>query len=276
MIYITGYRGNVGKVLVDSFMCKGVDCDIRSKESIHKAFSNTKSNDVLINCAAITDVDECEIGETRSDALHVNTAGIANLRDEFLGRIIHLSTDFVFDGKHGPYDEKAEPNPINWYGQTKLCGEERLKEFNFTGDTIVRTTVLYGGHKPDFAIKVLRQLQAGRSIEIPNSIYGNPTHVLHLAKGLMKVVRMTHPPKIINIAGAETISRYEFAVILANTFGYDPEKIIPIENAPGIAKRPKHAGLKVNLAKKQCIPIFTVLDGVQQFFFEKGFLYGKR
>lgn len=275
MIYVTGYRGNLGKVLVDSFLCHRTDCDVRSKESIRKAFINAKETDVLINCAAYTDVDECEL-EGRTEALHVNAAGIANLRDEFPGRIIHISTDYVFDGKDGPYYEDAEPSPINWYGQTKLCGEERFLEFNYTGDTIVRTTILYGGHKPDFANTVLRKLHADCEVEIPSNIYGNPTHVLHLAKGIMKVIQLTRSPKIVNIVGSETISRYEFAVMIANVFGYNPEHIIPIKNAPGVAKRPLRAGLKTNLAKRLHIPIFSVMDGLQQLFLEKGFVYGNK
>lgn len=276
MRYVTGYRGNLGKMLSDYFLCRGVDCDIRSKDSIRRAFVGATPADVLVNCAAYTDVDDCELEDNRRNALMVNGAGIANLRDEFPGRIIHISTDYIFDGKDGPYSENDEPNPINWYGQTKLCGEERFQEFNCTGDTIVRTTVLYGGHRPDFATTVLKTLHSGNLVSAPTATIGNPTHILHLAKGIDKIINMLHPPKIVNIVGEETISRYEFALMLANVFGYDPKKITPITLAPGIAKRPRHAGLKVGLAKKLGIPIYSVLDGVNQLYLEKGFLYGKQ
>lgn len=275
-IYVTGRGGNLDTVLVDVFGCRRLECDIDNKASIKKAISkiNPDSINVLINCAAITNVDECET-ELRSKALHTNAAGIANLRDEFNGRIIHISTDYVFDGKSGPYDEKAEPNPINWYGQTKLCGEERLIEYNSPGDTIVRTTVLYGGRKPDFAITVLRKLAHSLTVEVPNTISGSPTHVFHLAKALMKLVSLELQPKIINIAGSDTITRYEFAIMLANAFGYNPEQVHPISNAPGIAKRPKNAGLKVGMAKRLGLPIYSVMDGINQLFVEKRSLYGK-
>lgn len=274
MIYVTGSEGNLGRVLVLGLGFTPVNANICDKKALKEALSKAAPTDVLINCAAVTDVDECELDGLRARALHVNSAGVANLKDEFPGRIIHISTDFVFDGTKGPYDEKAEPNPINWYGQTKYCGEQRLLEYNSRGDIIVRTTVLFGGHRGDFATTVLRQLRDGRHLEIPNSIFGNPTHVLFLAKGLMKLITVDHPPKIINIAGTDVISRYDFAVMIARMFGYDPNQISPIKNAPGIAKRPKQGGLKVGLAKKLNIPLFSTLDGLHQLFLQKGSIYG--
>lgn len=272
-IAVTGREGRLDKILVDSFGCLRLDANICDKKEIHKAVKLIHP-DVIINCASFTAVDDAEMGDNRLKALHVNSAGIANLRDEFDGQLIHISTDYIFNGKSGPYNEKAEPDPINWYGQTKLCGEERLQEYNYPTDVIVRTTVLYGGHKPDFASVVLRKLKDGYIIPLPNNLFGSPTHIFHLAKGLMALIELEKPPKIINIAGSDVLSRYEFGLILANVFGYSPERITPKREQPGVAKRPQKAGLKVELAKKLKIPIYTTLEGVQQLFLERANIYG--
>lgn len=275
MIYVTGYKGNLGQILVQSFHCNGLDCDVTSIKSISQALCKAKSIDVIINCAAFTDVDECELDGGRSIALRTNAGGVANLREVFDGRIIHISTDYIFDGKNGPYSETDEPSPINWYGQTKLCGEERLLEFNFTGDVIVRTTILYGGYKTDFALKVLRKLHEGETVSVPSNVKGTPTHVFHLAKALMDIIMLKHPPKIINIVGDNFLSRYEFAMMLAHRFGYMSDKIIPVTTFPYIAKRPERAGLKTTLARKLKIPIYSISDGIEQLYLERAHLYAR-
>lgn len=274
IIAVTGRDGRLDRVLVDSFACIRLEADICNKAEIIKELHRINP-DVIINCAAYTNVDDAEYQENRGRASRINSAGIANLRDEFLGRIIHISTDYIFNGKNGPYKETDEPDPIGWYGYTKYRGEQMLQEYNCPEDTIVRTTILYGGHKPDFASTVLRKLKDGKEITLPNSLYGNPTHVYHLAIGLMQLVYSDRkPPNIVHIAGNDWMSRYDFAIILANAFGYNPENIHPTNKIEGQAKRPKKAGLKVDLARKMGITIFSVLDGVQQLFLEKASEYG--
>lgn len=274
IIAVTGRSGRLDRVLTEMHGCFPLNADICNKKELEHEIYRIRP-EIIINCASYTDVDGAEFPENRSKASRTNCAGIASLRDVFDGRIIHISTDYVFNGKSGPYSENAEPDPICWYGQTKYCGEEMLQEYNCPGDTIVRTTIIYGGHKPDFASKILLMLRDGKEITIPNNLYGNPTYVYHLASGLMELAYKVKPPKILNIAGSDVISRYEFAIMLANVFGYDVENIHPTTNIDGQAKRPRKVGLKVDLAKKLNIPIYSTVDGINSLFAAKAFVYGK-
>ena len=274
IIAVTGRNGRLDRVLVETYGCFHLNADICNKKELRDELYRIQP-EIVINCAAYTDVDGAEFPENRSKASRVNTAGIANLRDEFDGKIIHISTDYIFNGKSGPYKEEAEPDPIGWYGHTKYAGEQMLQEYNCPGDTIVRTTVIYGGHKPDFASKVLLQLKDGKEVTLPNNLFGNPTYVYHLASGLMELAYKDKPPKILNISGSDVLSRYEFAIMLANVFGYNPDNIHPTNKIDGQAKRPRKAGLKVDLARKLNIPIYSALEGIQQLFVAKAYLYGQ-
>ena len=272
VIAVTGRGGNLDTILVDRFKCIRLNADIREGSEIRNEIKRVEP-DIVINCAAFTGVDEAE--KQRRTAMEVNSAGVCNLRDNYDGPIIHISTDYIFDGTDGPYTEDAKPNPIGWYGKSKWCGEQMILEYGSPGDVIVRTTVLYGGHKPDFANVVLKKLKFGVKVDVPDVLFGSPTHVHHLAEALMKLVKMKSPPKIINISGDGVISRYDFAIKLAKAFGYPTSKVRFTREIAGIAKRPVKAGLDVTLAKKLNLPIYTVDDGVSQLFLEKAALYAQ-
>ena len=273
-IAVTGRGGNLDTVLVNRFGCVRLSADILERNELRLAIREC-APDIIINCAAYTNVDDAELSRNRRHAMEVNSAGVCNLRDNFFGQLIYISTDYVFDGKSGPYNENATPSPVGWYGKTKWCGEQMLFEYGEKNDVIVRTTILYGGHKPDFANTVLKKLKLGFQAEAPDTLFGNPTHVHHLAQALIKLTTLRNPPKVINIAGADVLSRYEFAARLASVFGYDISRVVRTDKITGLAKRPVQAGLDMSLARKLKIPIFTVEDGISQLFLEKAALYGK-
>lgn len=259
MIGVTGYKGRLGTELL-KFGYVGLDLDITKLSSYNETLSEFET---IIHCAAITDVDKCE-KELYDKAYLVNDIGTKNLCNKFSGRIIYISTDYIFDGFTGKYGEHSIANPISVYGHTKLLGEERIKQRQHPNDVIVRTTILYGtpGHS-DFVVRVIKELNLGNSISLPCNLYGNPTYTPHLAEALMKLCEITNPPRIINIAGKEILSRYEFGLSIADIFGLDKSKIIPIREIPGEAMRPLKAGLKTNLAEKLGLPIYSVYDGLK-------------
>ncbi len=276
-IAVTGATGRLGEVLV-SFGCEPLYCNVTSIISIQNAISylNLGKDDVIIHCAAVTDVDGCEI-EMRKLSTMVNVYGTQKLRELFDGRIIYLSTDYIFDGKRGNYTEKDDPNPINHYGETKLWGEDVIREYNFPHDTIVRTTLLYGGRKPDFVSKVLAKLKLGNEFTVPSYLYGSPTNVFHLAEALMYLSknRFRKRVKVINIAGSDILSRYEFACKVAEFWGFDKSLIKPTTEREGLANRPPRAGLDVSLAKSLGIPIYNLNEGLWKVLEKRKWIEGR-
>ena len=235
---------------------------------------------VIINCAAMTEVDRCETDEEYyKQAAQSNGWGVEYLAKAYAGEIIHISTDYVFGGRHGAYDERYSfdkhendlPAKNMAYGFTKFFGECTAMLYNNV--RIVRTTGLYGGISPknDF----LNMIIDGYSIGVPEilvtkELRGNQTYIPHLAEALIQYAKMcangSQNPKVLHIASKEVISRYEFALMIADVFGLDKKKIKPCRNkdVPGwVAERPKKGGLKVKLAQKMGLPIYTILEGLQ-------------
>ena len=269
VICVTGFQGRLGSELI-RMGCEPLECDITYQEEIELAILHKKP-DVIINCAAYTNVDGCEDNELYKHALSVNTWGVGHLRDIFEGRLIHISSDYVFNGREGPYAETfSKFDPVNGYGYSKVGAEVLLQTHNNRDTIIVRTTGLYGGcsGQHDFSKLVLQHLREGKELEATNSLRGNQTYVPHLAEALIYCANTDNLPRLLHIASKEVITRYEFAVMIANTFGYDSKLVIPVRNkeVPGwVAPRPIKGGLKVNLAEKNKVPIYKIMDGLKDY-----------
>lgn len=261
-IAVTGWKGRLGSELV-SRGCVPLDCDVTSKFSIKQALHDVKP-DIVIHCAAMTDVDKCE--EYPDEAFEINAKGTENLKVCFDKKIIYISTDYVFDGRKGRYFEYQKPGlPENlcWYGYTKLLGEQVLGN----GDTIVRTTMLYGSPvKEDFVTQILQKLELMNCFSVTRCLSGNPTYIPHLVDGIMSLINHPFTPGVINIVGRDLYSRYEFALVIASVLGYEDlkNKITPT-NSIGKVKRPRHAGLSTTKARMLGIPIYSVVDGLKAF-----------
>lgn len=264
MIGITGHCGRLGSELLTRG-CIPINADITSPKVLQSEIESIEP-DTIIHCAAVTNVDGCE-GVLASKARKVNIIGTQLLRTIFTGRIIYMSTDYVFDGRGGPYKENSNPNPINHYGMTKFMGEQIIRDYKYAKDIIIRTTILYGGNKPDFVTQMLDKFKDGYAFEVTKALSGSPTYVSHLADALVELCHLDWTPSVINIAGAEVLSRYEFALMIANVFGYDPKMVIPtqtLQQNGNIAPRPRNAGLKIDLARKIGLPIYSVVDGLTE------------
>jgi dTDP-4-dehydrorhamnose reductase len=263
MIAITGYQGRLGKYMIEKYdNCVPLECDVTDLGDVQRAIDEVKP-ETIIHCAAITDVDRCE-GDLYSQAIEVNVRGTRNVRCSFDGQVIYMSTDYVFDGKDGPYNEEAKPNPLCHYGKTKLYGEEEMLMADFPTDVIVRTTVLYGGHKPDFVSAILDRLKTNDLFKVTGAILGSPTYIPHLADGLRKLVMLKQPPRILNIVGSDVVSRWVFACKIAKAYGYPVHNVLlTMTGNTGKADRPRKAGLKISLAKALKIPIYSLDDGLE-------------
>ena len=261
-IGVTGYQGKLGLHLVNKYSnCVPLEGDVTDLDKVKKAI-DTLEPETIIHCAAVTDVDGCE-GDLYSRAIEVNIKGTHNVRSAFEGQVIYMSTDYVFDGADGPYNEEAEPNPICHYGETKFFGEEAILLADYPRDVVVRTTILYGNYKPDFVTIILEKLKTGDMFKVTGALLGSPTYVPHLAEGIAKLARLKRPPRILNIVGSDIISRWVFACKIAKAFGYPIHNVLlTMVGQTGIADRPRLAGLKTTLAQTLNIPIFSVVEGL--------------
>ncbi len=220
--------------------------DMTVKKEVKDAVASFEP-DVILNCAAMTNVDACE--RERELAWKVNVTGLENIIEAAKrkrSRIVHISSDYIFDGKNGPYDENEKPEPLSYYGKTKLAGENALRTSGLDY-LIARTMVLYGyspGVKLNFALWLVQSLDAGTHVKIVDDQYGNPTLVDDLAYGLLRGVELGKLG-IYNIAGREIVTRYVFAIRLAEKFGFDPGLISPVKTADlnQPAPRPLKSGL---------------------------------
>ena len=269
-ICVTGSKGRLGSELVNH-RCLPLFCDITEADQVMAELA-AHEPDVIINCAALTCVDDAEHPEKRYNFYEVNGFGVDILRTCYEGRIIHISTDYVFSGKRGPYREGAFINyhkvePVNEYGFSKAIGESAILDDYAPGDTVVRTTGLYGNSDHvDFVKAVSRRLENDLEFHATKNLRGNQTYVPHLVDGLLHLAEMENPPKVLHIASKEVISRYEFALMIANTFGFDVELVKPTTNgaiAGWVAKRPTKGGLRVDLAEELGIPIYRIIDGLE-------------
>lgn len=263
-IAVTGYKGRLGSELVRRG-CIPFDADITNKQQVNHQVA-VLDPDVIINCAAYTDVSACEDEEEYRTAMNVNYVGIKNLRIAYHKLIIQVSTDYVFNGKKGPY---AEHSPytvaVNSYGMTKQAAEIMLETYPFPF-SIVRTTCLYDPYiRKDFVSSALNSLREEGKFMATNRLSGNPTYVPHLAEGIMKLVELPNIPDIIHIAGKDVLTRYEFALMIAGVFGYDKNKILFTNKLFGAGNRPAKGGLKTGLAKKLGIQLYSTLEGLQDY-----------
>ena len=228
--------------------------DLADKKSVKKAI-NKFFPDVIINAAAYTAVDKCE--SEKELAWKINVTGVENLihyAKATDSRIIHVSTDYVFDGEAGPYDETQTPNPISYYGRTKLASENSLKTSGIP-HAIIRTNVLYGPAKygrPDFVKWVVTSLRDGKEINIVDDQINNPTFLDDLVNGIDGLIRFKKSG-LYNIGGKEFLDRYEFTLRIAEFFELDQSKIKRIKTADlnQPARRPLKSGLIILKAETE-------------------------
>ncbi len=195
MIWLVGSRGMLGQDLAAelrrrrmAFLESDLDCDITSLSAV-QGFSRGKNIDWIINCSAYTAVDKAEEEEEKAD--RVNALGPENLgrvAAQVGARIIHLSTDYVFDGAASrPYPEEAPVNPKGAYGRTKAHGE-RLLAGATREHFIVRTAWLYGVHGKNFVDTMLRLMNDKDEVSVVSDQRGSPTYTRDLAAALASIV----------------------------------------------------------------------------------------
>lgn len=211
-----------------------------------RALVRETSPRVCVLSSALTNVDRCEDEPQLAKAINADAAELlANICRQVGAKLVFLSTEYVFDGESGPYDESAATRPISVYGQTKLEGERRVLEAG-ADNLVVRTTVVYSWDVAgkNFVMQVLARLGAGQSIRAPIDQMSSPTHAGDLAGAVVDLVARS-ASGVVNAVGREVVDRHRFGKMVAETFGLPSDKIEPIETrALGQkARRPLRAGL---------------------------------
>jgi dTDP-4-dehydrorhamnose reductase len=228
--------------------------DITNQNQVLNLFVKLEP-DIAIHTASETNVDKCETQKEQAWKINVEgTRNIALACSKTSVKLVYISTDYVFDGEKGNYKEQDKPNPINYYGVTKLEGEKQVIQ-DCKNYAILRTSVLYGWHpwKQNFATWTINQLKQNKEITVVEDHYNTPTLVDNLAEIIIEAVKKDIQG-LYHASGSERISRYEFAKQIAKTFHLNGNLIKPIKMSQltaWIAKRPEDSSLNTDKIQKQ-------------------------
>ena len=228
--------------------------------------------DIVVNTAAHSSVDLCETDHSIADKLHVDiTQDITQVCKDIDSKLVYISTDAVFQGElHKKYTELDQPNPINYYGKTKLQAEQITLNAS-SKNVVLRTAVIYGWHKKSrFTNWIIQTLKENHIVDPFIDQYNTPTLVDDLAKSLLNIFEK-NISGMFHATGKSCLNRYEFALVLASTFGLDKKliKSVTLKDKKQDAPRPTSTCLDSRKLEKLIDFNFSdILSGVS-FIFNK-------
>lgn len=229
--------------------------DITDREQVNTVFDQFKP-EVVINTAAMTNVDACETDKELCWGLNVNAVKyLIAASEKYQAHLIHLSTDFVFDGEAGPYDETATPNPLSYYGLSKYEAERLVQNSN-TKWAIVRTIIVYGVgenmSRSNIVLWAKEALEKGNPLNIVNDQFRSPTLSEDLAMGCW-LIAQKGAEGVYHISGKDIMSIIGLVYKVADFYGYDKSIISPVSSANlnQAAKRPPRTGFILDKAKRE-------------------------
>jgi dTDP-4-dehydrorhamnose reductase len=267
VVLVTGANGQLGQSIqfiarkypdIDFVFCSSKELDITQKTAIETVFNTTKP-DFCINAAAYTAVDKAESEPEKAHL--INVIGAKNLAEAckaFGAKLIHVSTDFVFDGKSlKPYTEEDNTNPQSIYGQTKLDGEKAIQK-TFNDYFIIRTSWVYSPFGNNFMKTMIRLANERESLSVVNDQIGTPTNAIDLAEVMATIIKSQIPNHksqipfgIYNFSNEGQCSWFDFAHKIFEINKINIElKPIPSTSFPTPAERPKYSVLDKTKIKK--------------------------
>ncbi len=243
-----------------------IQLDLTSQESVEALFSK-RQPDFLIHTAGLTSVDACEVNPQLAQKLNVDiTANILKNLNPDKTRLIHISTDHLFSGHESFYNEQSPVTPVNSYAKSKHLAEKLVSEYR---NSVTVRTNFYGGEtiqKKSFSNWIYNELMYGNSVNLFDNVFFTPMSVHALAQNL-ELIMNSELTGIYNVIGSERISKYHFAMKLAQFFQLNTELIVrtKVEEAPLRAPRPHDMSLSIDKIKRD-LPGFIqedVLTGLQ-------------
>jgi dTDP-4-dehydrorhamnose reductase len=257
-ILVTGKNGQLGKSIhksvtnnkkINEFVFVGrEELDLSSTDNIISYF-NQNNFDIIVNCAAHTAVDKAEEEAVLANQInHLAVAQLAQIAKTQQAKLIHVSTDYVFDGESDkPYTETDETNPINVYGKTKLAGEKALQEIMPTDAIIIRTSWVYSEYGNNFVKTMLRLGKERDELNVVSDQIGSPTYATDLANAILDTMQnkafkeVGQETQVYHYSNVGEISWYEFAKEIFKLAGIQCSvSSITTEQYPTPAKRPKN------------------------------------
>lgn len=229
--------------------------DVSQAEDVNRVIGLLKPQ-IIIHTAAMTQVDQCETEKELCWSLNVKAVeNLIHACRENNSFLIHLSTDFIFDGEDGPYDEEATANPVSYYGESKLEAEKLLQESEIRW-AIVRTVLVYGiteaMSRSNIILWVKKSLEEGKSIQVVDDQWRTPTLAEDLALGCVLIADQ-EKEGIYNISGKDFLSPYEMALQTADFFNLDKSLIVRTDGSKFSqpAKRPPKTGFIIEKARRE-------------------------
>jgi dTDP-4-dehydrorhamnose reductase len=279
-ILLTGSNGLLGQKLVQLIIDKGEyeliasargenrlpavaangvvyrSLDVTNRDEVHRILAEVKP-DYVIHTAAMTNVDQCESEREACWKLNVDAVQYLAEACEAHGTfLLHLSTDFIFDGAAGPYDETAEANPLSYYGESKLAAEKLLLANTNLTWSIARTILVYGiAHdmsRSNIILWVKNSLENQKTIKVVDDQWRTPTLAEDLAMGCYLIVKH-NATGIYNISGKDLLTPWEMANQTADYFGLDKSFMTRADSSTFTqpAKRPARTGFIIEKAENE-------------------------
>jgi len=262
---IFGAGGRLGAALAREYAAR---CDVRALGRKEADLTNPEAvadlvreekPDVVINCAAMTNVDECETERDKARVVNAEAPGaMARACEQIGAKMIHISTDYVFSGeKTEPYAEDDKADPVSWYGETKLAGEESVLAAG-AGHAVVRVSWVFGPDRDSFVDKALQTALRGESVKAVADKWSSPAYTLDIADALRSLVRPDSPGGIYHACNAGICTWRDWAaqaVLVAEDAGLIPEgiKVEPLRLSDiqaMVARRPVHSAMTCQRIEK--------------------------
>lgn len=254
LVFGSGLLGKAfERYLPNDFECRVIshsECDIMNIDNVRRVVSEYKP-DFVINTAAISDVDYCETHPNEAFIINSGGAGyVASVARDFGVRVVHISTDYVFDGrKDTAYEEDEEPKPLSIYAKSKYEGEQ-LVRFSGAEYLILRVQWLFGEFRETFIDKAIKRLMNGEEVDVVTDQFGSPTYVKYVVYATAMLLDKGCKG-IFHIASQGICSRYEQMMFVCDTLGLKVSLLKPKiwSEFPNAAKRPK----KIELSKEKLL-----------------------
>ena len=259
-ILLTGAGGQLGRAVCERFSTHAVvgrthaELDVAERAAVAEALDAVRP-ELVLNAAAYTAVDQAE--DEPAAARRGNETGPRVLAEETARRgiaLLHVSTDYVFDGEKGAAYVESDPvRPLSVYGATKLAGEEAVRRAN-PRHYVVRTAWLYGPVGKNFALSIRAAAERGAELRVVDDQCGSPSYAPHLAMALVRLIE-TEAYGTHHLANAGVASRHEFAVALLTALGSTARvEPIPTSAWPTRARRPRNSALASERATGIALP----------------------